>query len=303
MIFIFVYPVGVPAFFGMLLYLNRHMLGIHATGGQDPNAWWYGDRDTLHFLVDGYRPATFWFEQVDFLRKLMMAGGVIFLDRGSANQFFMAIFASMIFLVVDSFLRPYVDFRCNALKVLTSLSMLVTLLCGFASKLDPLHEVVSDDTLGYILIVSNFIIVLLILSLEIFRRLVSIVRGVRSGIAYVEGTKTICALTGVASYEGEFRQSAEDKAVNATVKAYPLHIYPDARLVHSKIQALGNTALLCPVYGCETEGGVLFMATTISTTTLSEHIEQFHTCPISAKDFCSTVTNATLQLHTACKSS
>ena len=50
------------------------MLGTHASGGQDPNAWWYGDRDTLHFLVDGYRPATFWFELVDFLRKLLMAG-------------------------------------------------------------------------------------------------------------------------------------------------------------------------------------------------------------------------------------
>ena len=60
----------------------------------------------------------------------------------------------MAFLVADTFVRPYVDFRCNALKVLTSLSMLVTLLCGFASKLDPLHKVVSDDTLGYILIVS-----------------------------------------------------------------------------------------------------------------------------------------------------
>jgi hypothetical protein len=77
-IFIAVYPVGIPAFFITLLYLNRHTLGAHATGGQNSDAWWYGDRDTLHFLVNGYRPATFWFEQVDFLRKLLMAGGVIF---------------------------------------------------------------------------------------------------------------------------------------------------------------------------------------------------------------------------------
>ena len=87
------------------------------------------------------------------------------------------------------------------------------------------------------------------------------------------------------------------------MKAYPLHIYPDARLVHSKIQALGNTAHLCPVYGCETEGGVLFMATKPSTTTLSEHIAQFQTCPVRGEDFCSTMTKATLQLHTAGESS
>jgi hypothetical protein len=56
--------------------------------------------------------------------------------------------------VVDTFVRPYHDFRCNALKVLTSMSMLITLLCGFASKLDWREEVVSDSTLGWTLIVS-----------------------------------------------------------------------------------------------------------------------------------------------------
>ena len=100
----------------------------------------------------------------------------------------MAIFFSMVFLVIDSFVRPYIDFRCNALKVLISLSMLTTLLCGFTSKLDPLHEIVSDNTLGYILIVSNFIIVLLILSLELFTRLLSLHRGVRTGLAYIHAT-------------------------------------------------------------------------------------------------------------------
>ena len=89
------------------------------------------------------------------MTKPMLAGGVVFLDRGSANQFFVAIFVSLVFLVVDTFVRPYHDFRCNALKVLTSMSMLITLLCGFASKLDWRNEIVSDDTLGWTLIVSG----------------------------------------------------------------------------------------------------------------------------------------------------
>jgi hypothetical protein len=67
----------------------------------------------------------------------------------------MAIFVALVFLVVDTFVRPYHDFRCNALKVLTSMSMLITLLCGFASKLDWREEVVSDNTLGWTLIVSQ----------------------------------------------------------------------------------------------------------------------------------------------------
>ena len=81
-IFIFIYPVGVPLCFGFLLYKNRQVLRGNASGGGDAGKWWFGDSETLNFLVDGYNAQTFWFEIVDFIRKLLMAGGVIFLDRG-----------------------------------------------------------------------------------------------------------------------------------------------------------------------------------------------------------------------------
>jgi hypothetical protein len=94
-IFILIYPIGVPACFGLLLYKNRAVLGSQVSGGQNAGEWWYGDGETFHFLVDGYRQDTFWcatsspahplvvmfnfvhdtrFELVDFLRKLLMAG-------------------------------------------------------------------------------------------------------------------------------------------------------------------------------------------------------------------------------------
>jgi hypothetical protein len=72
--FIFIYPVGVPTCFGALLFWNRHVLGGSLSSGQDADKWWYGDDETLHFLVDGYRVDTFWFEEVEFLRKILMAG-------------------------------------------------------------------------------------------------------------------------------------------------------------------------------------------------------------------------------------
>ena len=72
--FIFLYPVGVPACFGALLFWNRHVLSGNLSGGQHANKWWYGDGETLDFLVDGYRAETFWFEEVEFLRKILMAG-------------------------------------------------------------------------------------------------------------------------------------------------------------------------------------------------------------------------------------
>jgi hypothetical protein len=40
----------------------------------------------------------------------MLAGGVIWFDRGSAAQFYAAIFISIVFLLLDNSLRPYYDF-------------------------------------------------------------------------------------------------------------------------------------------------------------------------------------------------
>ena len=136
-VFIAIYPIGIPSSFAVLLYYNHKSLSSHASSAADVGKWWYCDQEALIFLIDGYRSQTYWYELVDFLRKLLMAGVVVFVDRGSAVQFFVALLVGLIFLVVDTFSRPYADFRCNALKVLTSVAMLITLLCGFASKLDP----------------------------------------------------------------------------------------------------------------------------------------------------------------------
>jgi hypothetical protein len=72
-IFIGIYPVGIPSVFGFVLYWNRWVLGGNVSGGQNADKWWYGDSETLDFLVDGYRRPCFWFELVDFMRKLLMA--------------------------------------------------------------------------------------------------------------------------------------------------------------------------------------------------------------------------------------
>jgi hypothetical protein len=73
-VFLIIYPVGVPACFGALLFWNRHVLSGNLSAGQNANKWWYGDGETLDFLVYGYRREMFWFEEVEFLRKILMAG-------------------------------------------------------------------------------------------------------------------------------------------------------------------------------------------------------------------------------------
>ena len=67
-VFIVIYPIGIVAVFVALLYLNRKVLGDQAGGAEAAGKWYSGDLETFHFLVDGYRRETFWYEIVDFIR-------------------------------------------------------------------------------------------------------------------------------------------------------------------------------------------------------------------------------------------
>ena len=221
-----------------------------------------------------------------------MAGVVVFVDRGSAAQFFIAIFVALLFLAFDTFIRPYTDFRCNALKVLTSMAMLITLLCGFASKLDVRNEVISDFTLGWTLILANFIVLLLGLSLELFQRALAVYAGVRHGIAYVKHTETTLPVTGIVTNKGKYRKSGQDE-ISVAVKVFPLHKYAHAQLVHDKIQNMGTQPQISQVYGTEVEHGLLYVATMPVQSTL----KKFHTCPIPATEFCTSLIQAVKMIH------
>jgi hypothetical protein len=226
----------------------------------------------------------------------LLDGGVIFLERGSATQVYAAIFISIVFLLLDNSLRPYYDFRCNALKTLVSTSMVITLLCGLCSKLDPEGAVIGEGTLGWTLVIVNVVIVLLVLCLELIRRALSVVRGVRSGISYMKRTEAVSP-SGAKVYEGELRLSVEDAVRSVVVTQYPTHAYPDARSVHTKLITLGETEHLCPVHALEVERGLLYIATSPYTTTLNEHIAKFQTCPTVVQDFASTMIEGLDQLH------
>lgn len=52
---------GIPLMFAVLLWLNRDVLGGRVGGVRISGKWWYGDDETFNFLVDGYRPETFWY--------------------------------------------------------------------------------------------------------------------------------------------------------------------------------------------------------------------------------------------------
>ena len=90
-------------------------------------------------------------------------------------------------------------------------------------------------------------------------------------------------MTEIMWYDGEFRASAANETIDATVKAYHIMLNPNARLVRTRIQDLGHTGNICPVHGQEVEAGVLFVAVKPISSTLKAHTADWHTCPTTAQ--------------------
>ena len=67
----------------------------------------------LGFLFAMYHTETWWFELLDLLRKFILTGAIMFLEKGSAAQLAVAITASFVMLSTNLSLRPVFDVQIN----------------------------------------------------------------------------------------------------------------------------------------------------------------------------------------------
>ena len=73
--------------------------GVSSAGVND-GAWYIGDRKKFKFMVRPYDPAFFWFGIIDYARKFVLSGVLVFCAPGSNTQTFCAIVVSFVFLLV-----------------------------------------------------------------------------------------------------------------------------------------------------------------------------------------------------------
>ena len=81
-----------------------------------------------------YEPRVFYFDIVECLRKLAVAGLSAFLPPGSFEKIAYGVIVTTIFLVVTSRLQPYVNDTDDALAVVYQTALLLTLVLAFLLK-------------------------------------------------------------------------------------------------------------------------------------------------------------------------
>ena len=120
--------VGVPLFTWISLYRVR--AGMHDVKHihHVAIARRYGN------LFQQYEPSFWYWECIEMIRKLMLTGGLVLAADGSSAQFLIAQIISLLYLVLVIRKLPYENDMDDVLQTIASVSILFTLMAGFAMK-------------------------------------------------------------------------------------------------------------------------------------------------------------------------
>ena len=99
---ILLYTVGIPAFYGILLFRDSDVLRRDHT-----------DRERLARLTSTsdlwkpYRPSVFYYEVIECCRRILLAGVVVFIYPNTAAQIAITLMMAVMFTVLSEALAPY----------------------------------------------------------------------------------------------------------------------------------------------------------------------------------------------------
>eukprot|EP01043_Picozoa_sp_COSAG02_P001311 COSAG02_NODE_27_length_51735_cov_86.076749_27_plen_333_part_00 len=69
--------------------------------------WWQGGSEKYSFLTRDYKPEFYYFECIELVRKMLLAGAIIFFSQGSVEQAFAAGIISFFFFAVYARAMPF----------------------------------------------------------------------------------------------------------------------------------------------------------------------------------------------------
>ena len=129
---IFVYVVGIPVAFIAWLWRHRHLIQTEAANtkaGQD-------FRNTYAQLFASYDTRHFYFEGVEMMKKMILAGGLVLVSPGSSVQTLVGILVAFAFFATVLQLKPYEDATDNKLRAFATAQIILTLQAGLVIQTD-----------------------------------------------------------------------------------------------------------------------------------------------------------------------
>jgi hypothetical protein len=159
-IMIFVYPIGIPAYYFWLLYRYKESIKDRpdeedANGnGVDP------ETKMLEFLYSSYHPRYWYFEVVETMRRLMLTAIIAVIATGSSSQIVCAMMLAFVFLKVYVYCSPYIDEENGILAEVAQYQIFFTYF-GALITTENLLGAALNNLVGIFLILLNMSVALL----------------------------------------------------------------------------------------------------------------------------------------------
>jgi serine/threonine protein kinase/ankyrin repeat protein len=115
--------------------------------------------ESFGFLMDAYKFNCYYWEVLDLLRKLLLVGLVLLVDRGSVAQNIVALILSFGFSVLQASTQPYKLQQDNAFRAATEAHVFLVIAAGLALHSDLDNEQIDESWYDWGLFVSFLVLV------------------------------------------------------------------------------------------------------------------------------------------------
>merc|ERR1712100_251578 len=171
-IFIFIYVIGIPAFYITILYMKRKIIAkdpdeegksVHPDDHQEVMKC----RTEFGSMYKDYKRKYYWFELVEMIRKISLVGALVMLGT-SGMQIFAGIIICFFYVLLASYLEPLNSKQDQVLQYFTSIQLFCTLISGLMithrsyEREKGIGNPAQDAALGVWLMFSTIVVFLII---------------------------------------------------------------------------------------------------------------------------------------------
>ena len=176
-IMIFIYPVGIPLIYGIILFRNRHMINPESSKVIDAEEKeivsqkvvqkekmkvrsTYEEIRNIKNLFESYIPKRWYFELIDCARRLCLGAIPVLIFRGSTLQIVIVLLVSLFSVCAFMYLQPYIHSQDNHLAIIAQWSITLIVISAMIIKVQAVDNTNQNtNSLGAILILLNVCVI------------------------------------------------------------------------------------------------------------------------------------------------
>lgn len=177
-VMIFVYPIGIPVVYAVVLIKNRKLINPNwrlvidssekklvnmkvLQRGKIKIRKTYEELKNVRTLFDNYVPKRWYFELFDCARRLFLGAIPVLVDRGSVLQIIFVLLISLFSVAILMRFSPYIHGQDNNLAVVAQWSITLVVISSLIIRVSSTGagDDVNDEILGGILIALNIIVI------------------------------------------------------------------------------------------------------------------------------------------------